>query len=362
MTDQKIRVSIDVKMSSPSRSRRATITDVAQAAGVSPSTVDRVLNGRAPVRLDTAQRIQQIAESMGFHAAAVIRERVQGKPPRHRLGLLLAHPDLDFHRTLGQAIAQAAEAHPGCLPQAEIEFMDDIAPEAVSQRLRRLGERVDAVALVAADHVLIGAEIARLKARGVPVFALISELSSPDRTGYAGLDNRSVGRTAAWFITKLAREPGKVVIFVGSHRFQCQELAEMSFRSYVREHAPQFELLEPFVTLESNALAEEGMRELLQRYPEIVGVFVAGDGTGGVLRALREHREAGGAPVVGVARELMDCTRDGLMRGDLMAVLSHPLPALAAGLVSRMVAALDEPERPPGNLLVPLETQTPESR
>jgi ABC-type sugar transport system substrate-binding protein len=70
------------------------------------------------------------------------------------------------------------------------------------------------------------------------------------------------------------------------------------------EHAPDFELLEPFVTLESNQLDEEGMRELLLRYPDIVGVFVAGDGTNGVLRALREHREAGGARVVGVAREL----------------------------------------------------------
>jgi LacI family transcriptional regulator len=349
-------------MSDQPRARRATIADVAKAAGVSASTVDRVLNGRAPVRLDTAQRIQQIAEAVGFHAAGVIRERVQGKRARYTLGFLLEHPGLAFHRTLGSAIAQATEARTECVPQAQIEFMDDISPEAVSQRLRKLGERVDAVALVAADHALIGAEIERLQARGVPVFALISDLSSPGRAGYAGLDNRSVGRTAAWFITKLAREPGRVAIFVGSHRFQCQELAEMSFRSYVREHAPQFELLEPFVTLESNTLAEEGMRELLQRYPDIVGVFVAGDGTDGVLRALREHREAGGAPLVGVARELMDCTRDGLLRGDLVAVLSHPLQALADGLVGRMIDALDAPERPVPALQVPLETQTPESR
>jgi LacI family transcriptional regulator len=349
-------------MSNVPRSRRATIADVAKAAGVSASTVDRVLNGRAPVRLDTAQRIQQIAESVGFHAAAVIRERVQGKRARYTLGFLLEHPALEFHSTLGRAIRLATAAHPESLAQAEIEYMDDISPEAVSQRLRSLGERVDAVAVVAADHALIGAEIERLRPRGVPVFALISELSSPARAGYAGLDNRSVGRTAAWFITKLAREVGKVVIFVGSHRFQCQELAEMSFRSYVREHAPQFELLEPFVTLESNTLAEEGMRELLQRYPDIVGVFVAGDGTDGVLRALREHREAGGAPVVGVARELMDCTREGLMRGDLVAVLSHPLQPLANGLVERMIAALDDPDWPIASLQVPLETQTPESR
>lgn len=349
-------------MSERPRSRRATIADVAKAAGVSPSTVDRVLNGRAPVRRDTAQRIQAVAESVGFHAAGVIRERVQGKRARYTLGFLLEHPDLDFHRTLGEAMARATAAREDGCEKAEVEYLDDISPEAVSKRLRQLGERVDAVALVAADHALIGAEIERLKEQGVPVFALISDLSTPARAGYVGLDNRSVGRTAAWFITRLARQPGKVVIFVGSHRFQCQELAEMSFRSYMREHAPDFELLEPFVTLESNALAEEGMRELLQRYPDIVGVFVAGDGTAGVLSALREHREAGGSPVVGVARELMDCTRDGLLRGDLDAVLSHPLDTLGRVLVDQMVACLDDPQLGAQQVRVPLDTQTPESR
>jgi LacI family transcriptional regulator len=135
----------------------------------------------------------------------------------------------------------------------------------------------------------------------------------------------------------------------------------MSFRCYRREHAPAFELLEPFVTLESNQLAEEGTRELLQRHPEIVGVFIAGDGTDGVLRALREQREAGGLPVIGVARELTPSTRDSLLRSDLAAVLSHPLTQLAQGLVGQMVEVLDNPALGLQQVLVPLDTQTPES-
>jgi LacI family transcriptional regulator len=335
---------------------------VARAAGVSPSTVDRVLNGRAPVRRDTAARIQQTAEALGFHAAGVIRERVQGKRARYRLGFVLEHADLEFHRTLGGAMQEAARAREDRCEPAEIEYLDQISPEAVCARLRSLGERVDALALVAADHPLVGAEIEQLKAKGVPVFALISDLSTPACAGYVGLDNRGVGRTAAWFITRLARVPGKIVVFVGSHRFQCQELAEMSFRSYVRENAADFELLESFVTLESNALAREGMRELFQRHPDIAGVFVAGDGTAGVLDALREHREAGGTPVIGVARARMECTRAGLLRGDLDAVLSHPLDQLGRVLVQQMVERLDCPQLGPQHTLVPMQTQTPESR
>ena len=342
--------------------RRITIADVAKAAGVSLSTVDRVLNGRAPVRTDTAQRIHDAAQAVGFHAAGVIRERLRVKRGRFTLGFLLEHPDLVFHRTLGEALAAAAQADGEYCKGAVVEYAKEISAEAVSALLRQLGERVDAVAVLTADHALIGAEIERLEGRGVPVFALISDLSAPRRAGYAGLDNRRVGRAAAWFTTRLAREPGKLAIFVGSHRFQCQELAEMSFRSYVREHAPAFELLEPLVTLESNELAEEGTRDLLERHPEIVGVFVAGDGTDGVLRALRDHAAGRDAPhVIGIARELTPNTRAGLLEGHLAAVLSHPLQQLTRELVRTMVEVLCQRAVGLQQIVVPLDTQTPES-
>ncbi|WP_367848323.1 LacI family DNA-binding transcriptional regulator [Rhodoferax sp. WC2427] len=341
---------------------RVTIADVAKAAGVSLSTVDRVLNGRAPVRRDTAERIHAVAESIGFHAASVIRERVRGKRVRHTLGFLLQRSDAAFYQEIGESLAVATESHSEFCTTPQIAYMDDLSPEAVSLRLRDMGERVDAVALVAVDHPLIWAEIERLKAKAVPVFALISDLSTPARAGYAGLDNRSVGRTAAWLITRMAHMPGKLVTFVGSHRFQCQEVCEMSFRSYVREHAPSFELMEPLFTLESDQLAEEGTRDLLHRHPDIVGVLVAGSGIDGVVRALREHySETPGTRPICVVRELTPHAREGLRSGDLHAALSHPLPQLAQGLVGMMVERLNNPLVGLQQTIVPLDTQTPES-
>jgi LacI family transcriptional regulator len=65
--------------------------------------------------------------------------------------------------------------------------------------------------------------------------------------------------------------------------------------------------------------------------------------------------------VIGVARELTASTRDALLRGDLAAVLSHPLTQLAQGLVGQMIEVLDNPGLGLQQLLVPLDTQTPES-
>ena len=357
-----IRVYIERIMSKAIYKGRVTIAQVAKVAGVSLSTVDRVLNGRAPVRIDTAKHIQAVAESLNFQGAGIIRERVQGKRIRHRLGFLLEQPDSAFYQTLGSYLADATADKPRECESAVVEYMSDLSPEAVSKRLRDLGTRVSAIAVVSADHALINKEIDDLRKKGVPVFALISDLSTPSRAGYAGLDNRRVGRTAAWFITKMAKMPGKIAISVGSHRFQCQELCEMSFRSYMRENAPDFELLEPLVTLESNELAEEGMRELMYRHPDIVGVFVAGGGAEGVIRALKDHSKGfDGIAPVGVARELTRGILDGLHGGYMSAVLSHPLYTLAHRLLDGMILALDNPSSGLQQLVVQMDIQTPDS-
>jgi LacI family transcriptional regulator len=168
-----------------------------------------------------------------------------------------------------------------------------------------------------------------------------------------------------------------VAIFVGTHRFQCQELSEMSFRSYMREHAPDFTVLEPVMTLDSPEMAEEAMRSLLLHHPDLRGFYVDGGGIEGVLRALHQARAEGllaerTEPLIGVAHDLTPDTLAGLQAGALHAVLSMPRPPLAQGLVRGMVEALAQAEasahggsggRPPRplRLILPLETWTAES-
>jgi LacI family transcriptional regulator len=46
--------------------RRATVHDVARAAGVSLATVDRVLNGRPGVRPQTAEKVDAAIRELDF--------------------------------------------------------------------------------------------------------------------------------------------------------------------------------------------------------------------------------------------------------------------------------------------------------
>jgi LacI family transcriptional regulator len=143
----------------------------------------------------------------------------------------------------------------------------------------------------------------------------------------------------AWAISNICKDPGKVGIFVGSHRYLCQDVCEASFCSYFREHAPDFQLLEPLTTLEDARYAYENTLDLLKRNRNLVGLYVAGGGITGVMRALRDERLEAFRRVVTVGHELTDETRSGLIDGVVKLVLSHPLKLLAETAIGAMVRA-----------------------
>lgn len=312
---------------------RATIADLAEKAGVSVSTIDRILNGREKVRAATAARVLAAAEELQFYAMPVLRERLNVDRPRIRLGFLLQQSHRSFYRMIADALRAAADESPDPV-EIIIEHIDDLSTEAVSARMLALGEKVQARAVVTAEHARISYAIETLSAKGVPTYGLISELTSTYGTGYIGLDNWRVGRTAAWAIAGLCKRPGKVGILVGNHRYRCQEMNESGFRSYCREHGSEFTLLEPLQTFEDKSIARDVTEQLLAREPDLVGLYVSGGGMVGVLDALKTAGR--GRSVVTVGHEITDHTRNGLMDEHLALVMAHPISRLAGEAIFQM--------------------------
>jgi LacI family transcriptional regulator len=332
-----------------------TVADVAREAGVGVATVDRVINQRAPVRPDTAERVLVAAEKLGFHRTGLIRKRLSEQAGRKRLGFVLQNRASPFYRELGRELAGAAKAA-SAVAGAELLHLDDLAPARISAALLDLATRVDAIGLVAADHPQIAAAIDTVSSRGVPVFALVSDLPSAAIAGYVGIDHRKVGRSAAWAMSRLCREPGPIGLILGSHRYLCQEQCEVSFRSYLREFAPAFTVLETLVSLENTELAQQATLELLHRHSDLVGVYVAGGGIEGVLQGLASQQRP---QLVTVCHDLTEITRQALLDGLATVVLSHPRDWIAVRLVQDMLDALAD-DAPKGKVqtLLPFTTCT----
>ena len=314
--------------------KRPTIQDIADEAGVSVATVDRVLNGRLKVREETARKVCEAAHRIGYHATNLIEQRLRADLPELRLGYILQKERQAFYQTLAKEAEQAVLTEPGIRGRVVIEFAKSQSPSEVAELLLKMKGRVDAVAATAVNHHLITEAVLELKDCGLPVFALFNDFAQGERLGYIGLNNLKVGRIAAWMLATAARRPGRIAIFVGGHRWHGHELRETGFRSFFRESKPQFKILDTLVNLETRQLTYEATLDLLARHPDVAGLYLAGGGMEGAIQALREVRQP--SHVALVVNELTPESRKALRDGYLTMVIGTPLQRICSDL-TRMV-------------------------
>lgn len=316
---------------------RPTIRDLAEAAGVSVATVNRIIGGSGKVREATMARVLDTARDIGFYGVGALAQRVDAARAHHRLGVIVQTPHRPFSVLLERSFEQAAASIPDSDVRLQMAHLDDLSPESVSAQILALADGCDALAVLAAEHPIVTDAIDHVAARGVPTVALVSPLAARSKVGYVGLDSWKVGRTSAWAFEHMCKAPGKLGILVGTHRYRCHDLYESGFRSYFREHANDFVLLEPLSTFESDAIARELTERLLRQHPDLQGLYIPGGGIGGALAAIRESGRAGKLVTVGYT--LMESTKAGLLDGSLTLVISHPHERLARETILATIRA-----------------------
>lgn len=115
-------------MSSRPTNRRATIKDVAAAAGVSTQTVSRVLNDRPDVSPETRQRVQKVIDQLDYRPSQLARSLIQQRS--YTLGVIIAGLRYVGVSLTLNGITEAAEAAGYSLLLKELPRFDltDVGP------------------------------------------------------------------------------------------------------------------------------------------------------------------------------------------------------------------------------------------
>lgn len=321
--------------------KRPGMAALAEAAGVSVATVDRLLNGRESVSAATRAAVLEAAQRMGHPAALRLMQGGAAiEVPLIRYGVLLHKAGQEFYQNMAREMQLAVQRQPNVRAQLVMEFAASQSPSEVSALMRSMAGRCDAIAATAVNHPEVSAAVEELRQQGVPVVALLSDFAQGSRMAYVGLNNLKVGRTAAWTISLAARQPGKVAIFVGGTRWHGHDLRETGFRAYLREQRPDLDVLEPIVNLETRQLTFDTVRSLLARHPDLRGLYVAGGGMEGAIAALQLVRKPGDVALV--VNELTAESRAGLAQGWVTMVDATPLPDLCREVFALMTRAVRE--------------------
>ncbi|MEU4897285.1 LacI family DNA-binding transcriptional regulator [Streptomyces sp. NPDC044780] len=140
----------------------ATLADVAQRAGVSPSTVSRTLRGLSTVSPETRARVEKAARELSFAISRSASSLVTGRTDR--VAVLVPNLDSWF---LGAALAGMAPA----LNAAGLDMLvySVTTAEQRAQFFDRLPARRNADALLVVSFALSPEERARLDDLGMPL-------------------------------------------------------------------------------------------------------------------------------------------------------------------------------------------------
>lgn len=301
--------------------KRVTIHDVAEMAGVSLATVDRVLNARPGVRKVTIEKVRQAAESLNYKpdvfAAGLAKKQT------YRFHFLIPNGPNAFMEDLTHEANSHAATMSGARMQVHVEPIDAFDGHRVAGTLAILDKSVcDGVAVVAPAFPEVRAAIDRLQDRGVPVVTLVSDHPASTRQHFVGIDNQAAGRTAGRLLGRfLSREPAKIGIVAGSlglrdHADRYQGFCEVMDRDY-----PHLELLKVREGRDDNKRNRDLIARLMSDHRDMAGVYNIGAGNRGVISALSGTARA--RNVVFVGHELTPYTRHALQDGVMDAVIAQ---------------------------------------
>ncbi|MDO4622122.1 MAG: LacI family DNA-binding transcriptional regulator [Eubacteriales bacterium] len=298
----------------------ATLREIAERAGVSRGTVDRVLNNRGRVAAEKEVLVRKIAEELGYRPNRAAKGLALRKKQR-RIGFVCIRdpycPYYDKVRSSAEAYAKELEVfgvtvHPVYYTLAELQ-----EEKALCRRI--LSMDMDGWVLDGFTSAFLP-EAFRKEEREIPPFASFN-MNHPDRkrVAYVGCDYEQAGRLACGLAALLTEEQGEIgVLFYGSHSLQSVNQRMEGFRAEMAERYPEmqiaFQMSCPYDA--ANDPSAEKIVQAIEEKPNLKLLYLVNPGNYRICRWLQERMPERKLRLITndlVAGEQYDMIKDGVI-------------------------------------------------
>jgi LacI family transcriptional regulator len=316
---------------------KPTVHDIAREAGVSLATVDRVLNARPGVRMRTVERVQDAIRSLGYirdlSAANLARQR------QYRFAFILPEGTTAFLSAIHAEVEAAADRARIDRILVRIVRVPAFDPYAVAQALGDL-DGVDGVAIMAPDTPQVRDATRRLKAAGIVVVALVSDLSDAGRDHFAGINNFAAGRTAGQLLGRfLGGRTGSVAVIAGSMLARDHVERRKGFDDVIQAEFGGLHVLPSLEARDDPDMVARLTGRLIDAVPDLCGIYALGAGNRGMVQVLAERGMTGSLTVI--AHELTPTHREALLSRAIDAVINQDVGHLVRSALRVLRANAD---------------------
>ncbi|WP_439104593.1 LacI family DNA-binding transcriptional regulator [Celeribacter marinus] len=294
---------------------KVTAADVAREAGVSPATVDRVLNNRGGVVTDKERRVIAAAKRLKLDRALDLRAA-----RTLRVAAILQSDENPFHASLARAFSDQNRGVNPFNIQTRVFIADPSDPLKVYQTIQRAIAAHDAIITCLPDEDPIAVELDRFAEGGKPVIALATDIRA-ERAIYVGPDDYTGGRIAGDLMGRFVGPRGGDLMLIGGLWSMIgQAERRRGFEDVLAQRYPACRLVQAVESYERGERAGELAMQALASQKGIVGIYNASAGGVKVAEAIKRAERS---DLVFITHELTEHRRALLKAGQIDAVLDQ---------------------------------------
>lgn len=264
----------------------ATIKEIAEMAGVSRGTVDRVLNNRGSVHPKTAEKIKELVKALNYvpNKAGVA---LAAQKKNLKLGVILFNSRNPFLDELIQGIQTKTAEFAGynctiTLTQVNFDIYEQLtAIDAL------VSEGINGLVLTPYNDPLISEKINTLGEQGIPVVTTNTDIQNSQRLAYVGSHYYRSGETAAGLMALMTSGNVNIGIITGSSKVLCHTERIAGFEKRIQEAYPHLNVVTIIENKDDEIESYTLTLDLLTHHPEINALFFSAGGVYGGCRAVQ---------------------------------------------------------------------------
>lgn len=265
----------------------ATIKEIAELAGVSRGTVDRVLNNRGEVNAETAARVMDIVKALDYRPnkaglALAVRKK------KYKIGVILFSANNPFFNEVMEGVSKKAKD----LEHYGISTITRRIDVDVEQQLNAIDELlamdINGLLIAPCNHPSIRLKIDEIVDMQIPVVTVNTDIEGSKRLAYVGSDYFQSGRTAAGLFGLLLNKPSLLGIVTGSSDVLCHTERIRGLTEVLSTEYPGIQIADIVENHDDEFESYSITKALLHKYPDMNAIFFTAGGVCGGCRAILE--------------------------------------------------------------------------
>ena len=268
----------------------ATIKEIAELAGVSRGTVDRVLNNRGMVNPETARKVKEIAKALNYkpNKAGII---LSAQKKKLKLGVILFGTNNPFFDDVIKGINEKSKELESYNCTIKIKSISLCLSEQIKAMDNFVKEGVNGIAITPYNDERVTTKINELYDMGVPVVTFNSDIKNSKRLAYVGSNYYNSGKTAAGLLNIITQGDVNLGVISGSKNVMCHSERIAGFKDCIENNYPHIKIIDTIYNDDDDIKSYEITSKLLDNKDINALFFVAGGVYGGCRAVVSSKNE-----------------------------------------------------------------------